>query len=70
MGITNEEVNSHKAQIAEFFKKKKGNKSYYRIAEDSGLTIQQLHHIENQKSITIDSLIRVARAMKCKFIIG
>lgn len=55
-----------KAEIAAIFKKKKGKKSYYEIAKTSGLTIQQLHSIEQSKSYTIDSLVKLCSSLGCE----
>lgn len=61
-----QDTKEQKAVISAIFKQKKGNKSYYRISKDSGLTISQLHLIEQGKDYTINSLLKLCRALDCK----
>ncbi len=63
------EIKSQKAAITAVFKKKKGKKSYYEIAQKSGLSITQLRSVEQGKQYTVDSLVKLCDALDCKLTI-
>ncbi len=59
-------VKQEKAKIAAVFKEKKGKKSYYRIAQLTGMSVTQVRQIDKSKSYTVDTLIKVCEALGCK----
>lgn len=67
--MTKTDIKTQKAAITAVFKKKKGDKSYYEIAKQSGLSITQLKSIEKGKQYTVDSLLKLCSALECKLTI-
>lgn len=54
-----------KNKIAKIVKEHKGEDSYYKLRQSSGLTQQQIEAIETgEKAYTIDSLIKLCIALK------
>ncbi len=68
--MTKSDIKAQKAQITAIFKKKKGDKSYYEIAKQSGLSITQLKSIEKGKQYTVDSLVKLCDSIECKLTIS